>query len=208
VRLVSIEGEPVPHRATVLVPGSWYHIYNRGVASGPIYLSADHYALFLRGIMRFMAPGEDQVIAYCLMPNHYHLLLRMGPDDLSGAMQRLAMSYVNAFNFRLGRSGPMFHGRFQAKLVDRDDYLLHLTRYIHRNPVDALLVRRAEDWPYSSYRDYIDVRRGEIPSPGLALGILSPGLPNSKAQADAYRGFVEYDERPIACPAPLLIDTL
>jgi REP element-mobilizing transposase RayT len=100
------------------------------------------------------------VITYVLMPNHYHLLIQARTDSLSHAMQLFGISYTKAINKRFQRTGVLLQGAFQAKLVDRDNYLLHLSRYIHLNPVRAGLVQHPEDWNYSSYRDYVGLRNG------------------------------------------------
>ena len=117
------------------------------------------------------------------MPNHYHLLIYLRDKDLSAAMHRFTMSYTNAINRRYGRSGSLFEGRFQTRLVDSDAYLLQLTRYIHLNPVKAGLVQRPEDWEFSSYQDYVDLRRGTLPQRDVVLQQAGTVL--------AYRQFVE-----------------
>jgi REP element-mobilizing transposase RayT len=109
------------------------------------------------------------IIAYCLMPNHFHLLLRPCLDDLSHRMQLFGISYTKAINARYSRVGPLFQGKFQAVRVDTDEYLLHLSRYIHLNPVVAGLVKRPEEWEFSSYRDYLGLRRGTLPDPDSVL---------------------------------------
>ena len=117
------------------------------------------------------------------MPNHYHLLVCPHDDQFSRRMQRFSISYTKAINKRYGRVGSLFQGQFQAVRVDRNDYLLHLSRYLHLNPVVAGLVKRPEEWEFSSYRDYIGLRRGTLPSPDLVLSQFSgPG---------AYQAFVE-----------------
>jgi REP element-mobilizing transposase RayT len=123
------------------------------------------------------------VVAYCLMPNHFHLLVQPLDDQLSRRMQRLSISYTKAINKRHGRSGALYQGQFQAAHVDRDEYLLYLSRYIHLNPVEAGLVRRPEDWEFSSYREYVGLRQGTLPTPQVVLSQFS--------SPSAYREFVE-----------------
>ncbi|MFQ6057361.1 MAG: transposase [Anaerolineae bacterium] len=84
-------------------------------------------------------------------------------------MMRLSVSYTKAINKRYQRVGALFQGPFQAVHVDRNEYLLHLSRYIHLNPVTAELVERPEDWEFSSYREYVGLRNGTLPEPEIVL---------------------------------------
>ncbi len=197
----------MPRRVVSFVPGCCYHVYNRGVAGELVVMEAEDYSAFLRGFRRFLDPSGHQVLAYCLMPNHYHLLLRAGGEDLSRAMQGLGMSSVNALNSRLHRSGPLFQSRFRAKAVLQDRYLLHLSRYLHLNPVEAGLVNRPEDWLFSSYRDYVGLRKGRVPRPGFILDILATGCRSRVESVAEYRSFVENHAIPRGCPSALLIDS-
>jgi putative transposase len=97
------------------------------------------------------------------MPNHYHLLVQCKTDEVSGAMQRLSMAYTKAMNRRYKRIGSLFQGQFQAIAVDSDEYLYHLTRYIHLNPVKAELVADPKDWEFSSFLEYAGLRSGTLP---------------------------------------------
>jgi len=173
----------MPYRKCEFRAGECYHLYNRGNNYGDIFFQRENQLYFLRLVGRYLSPAVLDVVAYCLMPNHYHLLVYLRMDDLSSAMQRLGVAYTKAINKRYGRAGGLFQGPFQAVHIDRDEYLLHLSRYIHLNPVIAGLVERAEDWEFSSYREYLGLRPGRLPKPGLVLAQLGG--------ADAYREFVE-----------------
>ena len=97
-----------------------------------------------------------EIIAYCLMPTHIHLVLRQLKDNgISKFMSNILNSYSRYFNLKHNRKGPLWEGRFKKIMVENDDQLLHLTRYIHLNPVTAYLVNRPEDWFASSYHEYI-----------------------------------------------------
>ncbi len=130
---------PRPQRD--LVPGEYYHLYNRGNNRQNIFFERENYLYFLKQFRYFVAEETVHVVAYCLMPDHYHVLIYLREDGLSKAMQRFTMSYTNAMNRRYGRCGSLFQGRFQTIHVDSDAYLLHLTRYIHLNPMRACLVQ-------------------------------------------------------------------
>jgi hypothetical protein len=97
------------------------------------------------------------------MPNHYHFILRVVTPHLSHAMQRFGFSYTKSINKRKNRTGNLFQGAFQAKRIDSEEYLLHLSRYVHLNPVRAKLVHSAEAWEFSSYREYVGLRGGTLP---------------------------------------------
>ena len=104
---------------------------------------------------RAMDRFDAQVLAYCQMGNHFHLVLHTRRANLSRLMRHLNGVYTQAFNRRHGLSGHLFQGRFKAILVDRDAYLLALCRYVERNPVAAGLVAQADQWPWSSCRAHV-----------------------------------------------------
>jgi putative transposase len=185
----------MPQRSIPLVAGEYYHIYNRGNNRQDIFFERENYLFFLRRVHKYLV-GNTQtsevsetsevwttIIAYCLMPNHFHLLVYPHDDELSRCMQRFSISYTKAMNKRYDRVGSLFQGQFQAVLVDRNEYLLHLSRYFHLNPVEAGLVKQPEDWEFSSYRDYIGLRQGTLPMPDIILSQFST--------PKAYREFVE-----------------
>jgi REP element-mobilizing transposase RayT len=159
----------MPRRETPLLAGYHYHIYNRGHNGEPIFFAEANYIYFLRQIRKYIMAEHGSVIAYALMPNHYHLLLRAETDQLSSAMQRLGISYTKAINKAFARTGSLFQGAFQARLVECNEYLLHFSRYIHLNPVHGGLVSRPEAWVYSSYQDYLGLRHGTMPQPQVVL---------------------------------------
>ena len=197
----------MPRRRTPLIAGECYHLFNRGVNRQEIFFELENYLFFLRRMRRcLLGEGETfevldstTIIAYCLMPNHFHLLVQPHSDQLSRLMQRLSISYTKAINKRYGRVGPLFQGQFQAARVDRNEYLLHLSRYIHLNPVAAGLVEHPQDWEYSSFREYIGLRPGTLPMPALVLSQF-PG-------PAAYREYVEsYESGDRQAIANLLFD--
>ena len=189
----------MPRRALPLVAGEYYHVYNRGNNRQPIFFGEENYFFFLRRVRELLLVDQGpagvpnsglpevgqccSVVAYCLMPNHYHLLVCPTDDHFSRHMQRFSISYTKAINRRYDRVGALFQGPFRALRVDRNEYLLHLSRYIHLNPVEAGLVRHAQDWEFSSYPEYAGLRQGTLPRPDVVLS----QFPNR----DAYRRFVE-----------------
>lgn len=153
----------MPYRGDAFVQGQYYHIYNRGAGKAKIFFNDGNYQYLLRLIKEHTPKFGVAVIAYCLMPNHYHFLFRQETETLlSKFMQVLFNAYVQALNIQLGRTGTLFEGRFKHKCVDKWEYLMVLCRYIHRNPVKAGLVTKPEDWAYSNYREWIGVRDGAL----------------------------------------------
>jgi REP element-mobilizing transposase RayT len=136
-------------------PNAIYHVTARGDRREPIYLDDDDRIAQLRVVAQAMQRFDAQVLAYCQMGNHYHLVLHTRQANLSRLMRHLNGVYTQAFNRRHGLVGHLFQGRFKAILVDRDAYLLALCRYVERNPVAAGAVRHATDWQWSSCRAHL-----------------------------------------------------
>ena len=132
--------------------GALYHITSRGNARADIFLADEDRHLFLDVLSSVVARHNWICHAYCLMPNHYHLLIETPLPNLSRGMQLLNGIYTQKFNRQHRRSGHVFQGRFKAILVEKESHLLELARYVVLNPVRAKMVRSACDWPWSSYR--------------------------------------------------------
>ena len=157
-------------RTTPILSNQYYHLYNRGVDRQPIFFLSENWSFFLRRLRQYFHPSHATIIAYCLMPNHYHLLAHINSDNFSqSVMQPFTVSYTKAINRQHKRVGPLFQGPFQARLIQSEHYLLGITSYIHLNPVHAGLVATPEAWEYSSYREYIGLRHGTLPHPEIIL---------------------------------------
>jgi REP element-mobilizing transposase RayT len=153
----------MPYRGDAFSQGQYYHLYNRGAGKAKIFFNDGNYQYLLRLMKEYYQKHGAAIIAYCLMPNHYHFLLRQETDaPLSKFLQVLFNSYVQALNIQQGRTGTLFEGRFKHKCVEKWEYLIILCRYIHLNPVKAKLVARPEDWAYSNYREWIGLRDGAL----------------------------------------------
>lgn len=134
-------------------PGAVYHITSRGNARQKIFLDDKDYAKFLE-VLRFVVKRYNWILhAYCLMSNHYHLLLETPEGNLSRGMRQLNGVYTQQFNKRHNRVGHVLQGRYKAILVDKDNYLLELCRYVVLNPVRAGLVKSPKEWQWSNYRE-------------------------------------------------------
>jgi REP-associated tyrosine transposase len=133
-------------------PGALYHVASRGHERGPIFRDARDRRHFLNLLASVVADQAWLLHSYCLMGNHYHLLVETARATLSRGMHSLNSRYSQVFNRRHERAGHLFEGRFKAIVVQKQAHLLELHRYIVLNPVRAEIVRRPEDWPWSNYR--------------------------------------------------------
>ena len=136
-------------------PGAWYHVMNRGAAKQTIFHNSTQFHLFLSLLEEVYKRYGVEVHAYCLMNNHYHLLLRTPDANLGKVMHYISSNFTLQNNRLIGRDGPLFRGRYKAILVEADSYLLQLSRYIHLNPVSAKIEQKPEKYYWSSYRYFI-----------------------------------------------------
>jgi putative transposase len=153
-----------------------YHIYNRGNNKQEIFFERENYLFFLKKIKDELLPVSD-LLAYCLMPNHFHLLIRvkevegLNPEVLSSTMARklgtLQSSYTRAINKVMNNTGSLFQQKAKSKNVESYGHICF--HYIHQNPVKAGLCKRIEDWEFSSFQDYIGLRNGKLPSQSIAF---------------------------------------
>jgi REP element-mobilizing transposase RayT len=169
--------------------GAYYHVLARGNARQDIFLDNTDRIRFLAFLGESVHRHGLLVHGYCLMPNHYHLIIETVRPEISLAFKRLNGIYSQFFNRRHERVGHVFQGRFKSLLIDRNSYFLNAHRYIHQNPVRKGLTRNAGDYEWSSCRDFLGLR---APAPwlrtDLVLGYYSG---NMKERMSAYAAFVE-----------------
>jgi len=174
--------------------GEYFHIYNRGVNRSRIFVDNRNYEFFLERMEKYLDP-ELPIIAYCLMPNHFHILLRQdAPRAMSNYLGLVCKSYVKAFNNCFGRTGHLFEGKYKFRHVDEEGYLFHLSRYIHLNPVRAQLVKHAEDWPHSSCRAYYGLNENRV----LCCGLILSEFGNSEGYKEFVEAYVPEEKKRIA----------
>ena len=158
--------QPMPYARKDTVPwmrGHYYHLYNRGMSKTAIFREEDNYHYVLLKARRYCQDFQLSMIAYCLMPNHYHFLVRQDGLQRAGKLPQLIFNgYSKAYNKRYDHSGTLFERRYQSKHIKQDSHLLHLCRYIHANPVVDGVVERPEDWQYSNYREWVGLRKGKL----------------------------------------------
>jgi putative transposase len=141
----------MPRTARACVAGYSYHVLNRGNARSEVFHKPEDYAAFLRAIHEASVRLPMPLLAYCLMPNHFHLVVRpIGDGDLSRWMQWLMTTHVRRYVKHYGQCGHIWQGRFKAFPTQADDHLITVVRYVERNPLRAGLVACAEEWPWSS----------------------------------------------------------
>jgi putative transposase len=126
--------------------GAWQHVMNRGIDRAPIFRSDADRQIFLECLEAATQRYALQVHAYCLLGNHYHLMLFSEKGQLSDGMRFLSARFTQRINYRDNRDGPLFRGRFASVPIKDDAHLVCVSRYIHRNPVEAGLVREPTDW--------------------------------------------------------------
>lgn len=174
---------PSRHRVKTYASESYYHVYNRGVERRNIFMDNQDYAVFL-GLLKRHLSGESmtdrsgrvyedlssevELLAYCLMPNHVHLLLyQQEAEGMTRLLRRVMTAYGMYFNRKYRRIGSLFQDRFKGALIGDEPYLWHISRYIHLNPQGA--GQPPSTYPYSSYRYYVKEKRASWLRPGRIL---------------------------------------
>lgn len=169
----------MPRRTTPLVNAEFYHLFNRGTEKRVIYTQVWDYKRFLKSIYyyQFLGPKPSfskftksnsnlfkplpknkivEIICYCLMPNHFHFLVRQLKDNgISIFMSQLLNSYTKYFNIKYNRVGALFQGAFKSVRVETDEQLIHLSRYIHLNPIVSGVAGNLDNFHWSSYPEYM-----------------------------------------------------
>jgi len=142
----------VPRQARQLAESQIYHVMVRGVNRDAIFLEDEDYQRFLDALDQTREASGCVVLAYCLMSNHVHLVLRTPGEPISAVAKRLGVRYAGWFNRKYGRVGHVFQDRFRSLPVETDEYLVTLVRYVWNNPVEAGLVEDPREYPWSSRR--------------------------------------------------------
>jgi putative transposase len=173
-------------RNDILEPDAYYHIYNRGINSGKVFNIEENYMFFLLKLAIYLNPVCD-IYAYCLMPNHFHLLIRVKNKEeiidfakgenksfqdknekglhafdsiVSKQIGKLISSYTQSFNKTINRHGPLMESPFKRKRIDSEEYIRNLIVYIHLNPTD--LKQNLEDYKFSSYKSFLSTAKTNL----------------------------------------------
>ncbi len=173
---------PSKNSRKIYASETYYHVYNRGVEKRVIFLNDTDYSVFLNLFKRHLSVspkkdvrgrryqhlrGQVDLLAYCLMPNHFHMLVYVSdnPECLPKLIKMVLNAYVDYFNRKYQRVGPLFQGRYKASIIDSDEYLLHISRYIHTNPENYL------DWKPSSLKYYLGTQKADWLHPNRILSL-------------------------------------
>ncbi|MBU2052246.1 transposase [Patescibacteria group bacterium] len=205
-------------------PDSYYHVYNRGVAKQNIFLDEQDYKIFLSYFKLYLTPpdlqgqslkvaasrklknyfGELRLLVYCLMPNHFHLLIfQKEADSMTNFLRSLATKYSMYFNRKYRRVGHVFQGRYKAVKVANENQFIYLSKYIHRNPLDIITSGSdLEVYRYSSYINYLGLINQQWLNTSNILNYFSKTNPKM-----TYKNFVkETDERDLLTIKNLVLD--
>jgi putative transposase len=178
----------VPRKPRVQIPGGIYHLGTRGVRRETIYPQSADYELFGSIFGRVVERFEWRCHAYCLMPNHYHLLVETPVPNLSAGMQRLNSLYAQWFHELQGFTGHAFERRFFSRLVESTFDLLEVVRYVVLNPVRARLCDDPAEWRWSSYRALVGEAR---PAPFLTCDWILAQFARDPVRAqESFRDFI------------------
>lgn len=192
-------------RKVILATGETYHVLNRSVQGIPIFKGKRECDLFTEAMSFYLQPNPPTkfskyrvsrnkyplalkeklviIINYCIMPNHFHFTIRQEQDEgIKKFIQKLTNSFAHYFNLKYKNRGHIFESNFKAIRIETEEQLLHLSRYIHLNPVTSYLVNDPKDYPYSSYRFYLGGGKSEMVDPSPILDQFSSG--------EKYREFV------------------
>ena len=140
-------------------PGAWYHVMNRGRRAEKIFHYTYDYRMFVELLEEASEMWNVRISAYCLMLNHYHILLQTPEANIARNMRHINGVYTQRFNRRHTCDGALFRGRYKSLLVSAETHLLQLVRYIHRNPVKAGLSEKLESYIWSSHKGYLSKSR-------------------------------------------------
>ena len=167
---------------------NYYHVYNRGCNKGNIFFSESDYNSLLSRMIQTKDTKSVEIIAYCLMPNHYHFLLFQTSDKpVSEWLKSLFSGYVQQINQKYDRRGTLFERSAKPKLITNDNYLIELIHYIHANPLKHNFVTDPIDWKYLSLSDYLDNKTSKLTS----LRVISEYFSDYYNYKDSFQEYLE-----------------
>lgn len=172
----------------IAFPNAWYHVMNKSRKNELLFKSPEDYNRFLDLLKETIALFHINISAYCLVPNHYHLLVQTPNANLSRCMRHINGVYTQRYNRTHQTDGTLLRGRYKSIVVDENNYLLQLVRYIHRNPERAGIVKRLDQYQWSSHKGYLSrAKKWEWLHKDFILSILAP---KEHMRISAYRQFM------------------
>lgn len=191
---------PAKNSVKQFVENGYYHLYNRGVEKRDIFLDQQDYSVFLNYLKKYLdlklaKPNqlayEIDLLAFCLMPNHFHLLVKqLTLNGITKLMRAVCTKYVMYFNRKYERVGTLFQGKYKAAIISSDEYLLHASRYIHLNPCSGSDPRYA-DYEYSSYNYYLGKKNASWVKPQEILNFFKTAQKVGFKDYLSYQSFLE-----------------
>jgi putative transposase len=178
----------MPRLPRIHAPGAFHHVTLRGNHRQDIFFTSADRVKMNEIVADTLERCRSRLHAYCLMTNHVHFLVQVGDLPLGRVMLRIASRYARTVQRRFHTTGHLFERRYHALLVDADEYLLELLRYIHLNPVRTQMVDRPSDYPWSSHHVYMGTRAEAWVTTDFALRMLHP---DRDTAIDSYRRFVD-----------------
>ena len=173
-------------------PDAWYHVMSRARKGQEAFATVEDCNSFIDIIKDAAEIFNMKIAAYCLMANHYHLLVQTPDANLSRCMRHINGIYTQRYNARNGCDGTLFRGRYKSIVVDADSYLLELVRYIHRNPLRVGIVAKLDDYEWSSHKGYVSkAKKWEWLHKDYILGMFSK---DKRSQIISYKRFISSEE--------------
>jgi len=160
----------------------------RGINKQTIFEDEEDNEMFLVTVNQYRKQSGYLLLAYCLMGNHIHLLMKTGSEELGQIFRRIGASYVYWYNRKYERTGHLFQDRYKSEAVETDAYLFAVLRYVHQNPLKAGLVKNLEDYPYSSFAEYLGLNDENYVDKDFVLSLFH------EDRAQAIVDFREYNE--------------
>jgi REP element-mobilizing transposase RayT len=165
-----------------------YHVVLRGINKQTIFQDEEDNEMFLVTLKQYKKESGYRVLAYCLMGNHIHLLLKIGKEELGQIFRRIGASYVYWYNMKYDRTGHLFQDRYKSEAVETDHYIFAVLRYIHQNPLKAKMVRDIATYQWSSYAEYLGLNDDHYVDKDFVLLLFN------EDKAKAIEDFKEYNE--------------
>jgi len=154
-----------------LETNKYFHIYNRSINKELLFKTEENYIYFLKKY-RYYFDSEFDTICYCLMPTHFHILVKVKGSETDKIKKKFGVflrAYTRAFNNKFERNGNLFQQHTKSKIIEEDKYFITLVTYIHQNPIRSGLVEKQEDWKFSSFNDFVGFRNGSLPRYDVVL---------------------------------------